>query len=407
MDRTLRRAHHQGHVVKAEGISYTKNKENAMGIYIILFIAVIFLAYSNGANDNFKGVATLFGSGIADYRWALIWATITTFAGSMGSFFLASTLIKNFSGKGIVSETLAGSPHFLVSVALAAGLTVIIATITGFPISTTHSLTGALVGVALVAEGSRINFSILGQSFLIPLLVSPFIAVIFASILYRILKYVKRTLRIVPEDMCICAGEVEKALSLMEPSGRVSMTTVSMPHISMDTHANCTVHYGWTLFGVNMRTLLTWCHYLSAGMVSFARGLNDTPKIMALMVAFKVFNIHLSMFSIALAMAMGGIINARRVARTMAEKITPLSEGKGLTANITTSAMVILGSLYGMPLSTTHVSVGSLFGIGTVTGTGNKKVISEILLSWILTLPVAALFSALLFTTWGRTTLTP
>src|ERR1700749_4003912 len=105
---------------------------------IVLFIATLFLAYSNGANDNFKGVATLFGSGTTNYKAAITWATVTTFAGSITSLFLAETLLKNFSGRGVVPNELAASPQFVLAVGLGAGLTVMLATLIGFPISTTH-----------------------------------------------------------------------------------------------------------------------------------------------------------------------------------------------------------------------------------------------------------------------------
>jgi len=73
----------------------------------LLFIAVGFLAYANGANDNFKGVASLFGSGAANYRHALIWANLTTLAGALYSFYLAQGLLLKFSGKkGLAQEAL-------------------------------------------------------------------------------------------------------------------------------------------------------------------------------------------------------------------------------------------------------------------------------------------------------------
>src|SRR5213079_3493743 len=122
-------------------------------LLIALFIAACFLAYSNGANDNFKGVASLYGCRAASYRTAITWATITTFAGSIASIFLAQALLKKFSGKGLVPDTLTGSEFFLLAVALGAGLTVILATRLGFPISTTHSIIGALIGSGLVASG--------------------------------------------------------------------------------------------------------------------------------------------------------------------------------------------------------------------------------------------------------------
>ena len=77
-----------------------------MVILTLLFLATLFLAYSNGANDNFKGVATLFGSGTTNYKRAIAWATLTTLAGSVCSIFLADALVKNFSGKGLVPDAL-------------------------------------------------------------------------------------------------------------------------------------------------------------------------------------------------------------------------------------------------------------------------------------------------------------
>ena len=118
-------------------------------IFAVLFIAACFLAYSNGANDNFKGVATLFGSGTTNYKKAINWATITTFAGSIAAIFLAETLVKNFSGKGLVPDDLIQNPIFAISIALGAGITVLLATKIGMPISTTHGLVGALFGAGV------------------------------------------------------------------------------------------------------------------------------------------------------------------------------------------------------------------------------------------------------------------
>ena len=143
-------------------------------IFVLLFFAACFLAYSNGANDNFKGVASLYGSKTASYRTALTWATIAQIAGSITSIFLAQALLKKFSGKGLVPDTLVASEYFLLAVAIGAAVTVILATVTGFPVSTTHALTGAMVGCGLIAVGSGVNFVALQKGFLLPLLVSPF-----------------------------------------------------------------------------------------------------------------------------------------------------------------------------------------------------------------------------------------
>src|SRR5437899_885527 len=162
-----------------------------MLILTLLFLATCFLSYSNGANDNFKGVATLFGSKTTNYKKAIWWATTTTFAGSVCSIFLAQSLVAKFSGKGLVPNALVTSPEFLLAVAVGAGLTVILATITGFPVSTTHGLTGALVGSGLISVGSQVNFSALGKSFFLPLLLSPVIAVFLGVVTYVLARGVR------------------------------------------------------------------------------------------------------------------------------------------------------------------------------------------------------------------------
>ena len=87
-------------------------------------------------------------------------------------------------------------------------------------------------------------------------------------------------------------------------------------------------------------------------------------------------------------MAMG------RVARTLSHGITPMNDGQGFSANIVTAVLVLFASRFGMPVSTTHVSVGSLFGIGAATGGGNRRAILRILAAWIATLPLAAVLAA-------------
>jgi PiT family inorganic phosphate transporter len=129
----------------------------------LIFFAVCFLAYANGANDNFKGVASLFGSRTCGYRTAISWATVATFAGSVTALFLAQALIKKFSGKGLVPDDLVASPQFVLAVACGAGATVILATLLGFPISTTHGLTGALVGARENVRDAAAGQSLVGR----------------------------------------------------------------------------------------------------------------------------------------------------------------------------------------------------------------------------------------------------
>ena len=108
-----------------------------------------------------------------------------------------------------------------------------------------------------------------------------------------------------------------------------------------------------------------------------------------------VFSPWFALAGVAVVMMAGGILSTRRVAETMALKVTKLNPGQGFTANLITSFLVIVASKMRVPVSTTHVSCGSLFGIGTVTGEGHWKTIAGIVASWVLTLPIAGIAGAL------------
>lgn len=372
-------------------------------IFLFLFAATCFLAYANGANDNFKGVASLFGSRTCSYRTAIAWATATTFAGSVASIFLAQALLKKFSGKGIVPDQFVGSEYFIVAVALGAGLTVILATVTGFPISTTHALTGAIVGCGLVAVGTGVNFAALGTGFVLPLLLSPIIALVFGALLYFLFRVMRLTTGITKE-WCVCVGCEERVIALPQPTSVFSMRgTAPAVLLTLDEQANCAERYAGTFIGVGTQQLMDAAHFLSAGVVSFARGLNDTPKIVALLLLWNALDLRWAFAAVAAAIAMGGLINARKVAETMSEKITGMNHGQGFSANLSTAILVVSASLFGLPVSTTHVSVGSLFGIGLTTGKAHVPMVGAIVLSWVITLPCAAALGALTY--WAATSL--
>jgi PiT family inorganic phosphate transporter len=131
--------------------------------------------------------------------------------------------------------------------------------------------------------------------------------------------------------------------------------------------------------------------------VSFARGLNDTPKIAALLLAASAMDIRLELVAVAVAMAFGGLLNARRVADTMSHRITGMNPGQGFAANLSTAMLVTTASLHGLPVSTTHLSVGSLLGMSVVTGQTKWKPVLGVLTSWVITLPCAAILAALAY----------
>ncbi len=359
---------------------------------ILLLCAVGFLAWSNGANDNFKGVASLFGSGTMGYRAALTWATVATFAGSVASVFLAAGLLKTFSGKGLVPDSLATSGGFVLAVALGAGLTVVLATRYGFPISTTHALTGAMLGSGWTAVGPAVQLGALGKLILLPLLLSPLLAVVLGSGLYLGFRQACRQLGITKE-WCLCIG-AERLLVPIRPTvgGGTLSAFEGPPELSLTTGTTgeCIQRYSGQFLGVSAQAIVDAAHITSAGIVSFARGLNDTPKMAALLLVLPALSVPAGMLTIALAISVGGLLGARRVAETMSHKLTSLTPGQGLAANLGTGLLVVAASLFGLPVSTTHVSVGSIVGIGVVNRTANLAVVRNVLLSWVVTLPCAA-----------------
>jgi PiT family inorganic phosphate transporter len=317
----------------------------------LLLAAVVAVSYANGANDTFKGVATLYGSGAAGYRTALVWATATTLAGSFLAAVLAQELVAAFSGKGLVPPAALQDASFTTAIAAGAAVTVFVTALVGIPISTTHSLVGALAGAGLMAAGDTLNFAALGQSFIAPLALSPLISVIIVATLY-------------PALLRLSAYAMAKPPLLGQGAGAVALRAL---------------------------------HFISAGAVSFARGTNDAPKIVGVALAAQAIDPQLSTLVIAAAMAAGGLIHSRRIARTMATRIVSFREGEGALANTVTSGLVVSATLAGLPVSTTHVSVGSLFGLAATKRSADWSMIGTIMLSWLLTLPAAGLAAAVAY----------
>ena len=347
---------------------------------ILLIVLTLMVAFANGANDVSKGIATLVGSGVSNYRRAVAWGASCTVAGALAAAFTSQNLVATFSGKGILAQA-SISIHFLVAIALGAIAWLIIATRTGMPVSTTHALTGALIGAGVAEAGTRgVIWTALAAKVALPLVASPIFAIAMMLLVLPLL----RPLIARFDSSCVCVGQTA-AITAEGIAFRDAL-----PVIEVGSARSCGT-------AVARVAPIDSLHWISSGATSFFRGLNDTPKILGLGVAagFALGIGRLPQYAlVALAMGSGSIIAGLRVTRTLAEKVTRIAPTNGLIANLVTSVLVGVASSVAVPVSTTHVSSGAIVGVGLPQRDVRWKLVGEMLLAWLVTLPVSALLAA-------------
>lgn len=356
----------------------------------LLILLTLSVAFANGANDVSKGVATLVGAGLSSERRAMAWGTAWTLLGVAGAMYASQGMIAMFSGKGLLTIP----PATLVwpiaaSVGVIGWLT--LATWAGLPVSTTHALVGAIVGAGLVAAGpAGVRWGALTHSVAAPLLLSPLLSlvVVFGTLppmgaLFRRLG-----------GFCIC---LERTTSVLVPAGP-GFTQPIERQLHVIAGDACPPQV------VSRLNALDSLHWLTAGLTSLTRGLNDAPKIVALGLAAGAglgMGTGAMLALVGAAMGAGSYFAGRRVTGTLATKVTPMSGSEALTANGATSVLVGLASLFAMPVSTTHVSTGTLIAVGVHRREVRWHLVGEMLLAWLVTLPVAAALAALTYAVLG------
>lgn len=337
------------------------------------------LGYANGANDVSKGIATLVGSGVTEYRRAVLWGTGWTMLGALLAGLLASGLVATFSGQALLASAPVGA-SFPVAVGCGAIGWLVIATVAGLPVSTTHALLGGLCGAGIATQGvSGVLWGAVAGKAALPLAVSPLLSLGLMGALFPLIRLGFRR----AERYCVCLERQE--LALIVPEGAAALVATSS--VSVIAGADCPAQV------VTRVNLLDSLHWLSAGLTSLFRGLNDTPKIVALGMAAAVVT-GLSQASlyvlIALAMAAGSYLAGTRVTHTLATKVTRMAPGEGLAANLVTSLLVASASVLSLPVSTTHVSSSAIIGLGLHNRDLRWRMVSEMLVAWLITIPVAA-----------------
>ncbi len=165
-----------------------------------------------------------------------------------------------------------------------------------------------------------------------------------------------------------------------------------MPLLPEVRFTRCTAPAGGRAF-----VTLDHLHWITSGATSFARGLNDAPKMVALLLGASALSggsspQTLPMFlAVAAGMAFGSAFAGRRVTNVLACDVVRMTHHEGFTANLVTAALVGPGAALGIPMSTTHVSAGAIMGIGATEEFANTRVIRNMLLAWFVTVPFAAL----------------
>lgn len=361
-----------------------------MTLVLLVMVLVALLAFANGANDNCKGVATLVGYGAATPRRALAWAAITTATGATVSFWLAHGLIKSFNGNELFAAGAVRGGGFFVAVLCGAFGWVIFATLTGMPVSTTHAITGALTGAGLTAFGGQhVQWSVLGAKFALPLALGPVLSLGLVYIMaWPVVLLLARL-----AGRCVCVIEQVRVSAPGLNSTAAAQTGLG---VVVGDESQCAKER--PALAVTTSAVSSAVHWTSSGMVGFARGWNDAPKIAALgLVALDgPSGTAMSFAVVAVAMALGGLVAGRKVLETLSRKVTAMPLAESLTASTTTAALVALASWNGLPVSTTHVSTGAIIGAGLKRDPRSVRwgKVGEIVVSWIVTLPVAALIAA-------------
>lgn len=361
------------------------------GMLLVVFILGAAIAYANGANDVSKGIATLVGSGVSNYRRAILWGTLWTGAGGLSGAFLARAMVQTF-GKGL----LAAGTHATLAAALATlagtGLWIMFATRRGLPVSTTHAIVGSIAGVASIAYGiGGISWAALGGKIILPLLISPVVSLLLTAAILHLWRVLAPNSA--ADCICLQIGQAEIAIA---GGGVGASPTLSLPQIHLST---CTAGQK-AAPGFSLNRL----HWVTSGATCFARGMNDAPKIVAiafsasLLAGAGVMASGAFFLAVTGGMVAGSWIAGQRVTEVLACKVTAMDHREGFIANLVTAALVGPGAALGLPMSTTHVASGAIMGVAAGrSGRANSKTIRDMLLAWVVTLPAAALLGIAVF----------
>ena len=394
------------------------------------------MAWGIGANDVANAMGTSVGSGAITIKQAVLIAAVFEFAGA----FLAGGQVTKTIRKGIIdADLLSATPELLVygmlASLLAAGIWLLVASKFGWPVSTTHSIVGAIVGFAAVGIGvEAVHWSKVG-TIVMSWVISPALA---GAVSYWLFRSVQKLIlnrddpfesakQIVPYYVLV-TGFIIALVTMFKGLKHVGlevspvesysyafafgllimfMSMYSIRKLKIDPDADKDFHFANVerVFGVLM--VVTAC------AMAFAHGSNDVANAIGPVAA--IVGIVQSGGEIAQksvlpiwVLILGGagivaglLMYGRRVMATIGKNITELTPSRGFAATLAAATTVVFASGTGLPISTTHTLVGAVLGVGLARGIGalNLNVVRTIFLSWIVTLPAGALMSIFFFFT--------
>ncbi len=400
-----------------------------LGVALAAVVFGAYMAWTIGANDVANAMATSVGSGTLTYRQAIVVAGVMEFAGAV----LAGSHVTNTIRKGIVNVDLfQQDPQILMigmlAALLAAALWLHAATLLGLPVSTTHSIVGAVVGFALLVYGmNAVNWGKVMQ-IILSWVVSP---VAGGAVSYVLFRWIRRWI--------LASEDPGRAMQIFAPffaaltSFIIVLSAIykGLKNVNLTLGGGTAVLLAAAVFVVvflavllyvrsrgietyrdltNVERVFMVLQAITAAYVAFAHGANDVANAIGPVAAviatagqgIVALKVQVPMW--ILVMGGGGIViglatYGYKVIRTVGTKITELTPTRGFAAEFAAATVVLAASKAGLPISTTHTLVGSVLGVGLAQGIDaiNLKVVRSVIASWLLTLPIAAGLAMILF----------
>ena len=399
-------------------------------VYILLtgYIFGFYMAWNIGANDVANSMASAVGAKAITIRQAVFIAGILNIAGAV---FIGSH-VTNTIRKGIVSTDVLSDPHLALigalSALLAAALWVSFATWKSLPVSTTHSIVGAMIGFGIEAGGwSVINWGKLG-GVVASWVISPVFSMVIGFVMFKfIVKFIlsrkmpfERALKLSPFFVGLTFFVVVLSFLFKTPLGKKLSLETPMALIIALLLAICAGFAGKMLLSIIVKPSDTGTdggeevfRRIQIGTscyVALAQGANDVANAIGPLaviyflvktggvgaqVPVPLFLLFFGGLGIACGIGMAG----HRVMDTIGRKITTLTNTRGFAVDFAAATTVLIASKMGLPVSTTHAAVGGVMGVGLARGMEavNFRIIFQIMVYWVLTVPAAAITSIVIF----------